>query len=288
MGYRSGQRRSQLSADPLGGTQERSAQPVVDRDRAARELAWFFALALGATALLHGAIALLGFRFSLSVESPALPLYLLGLAAPTAAAVVLSRPVARGRFIRSVLRPRAAAGVYVCALVAQPCILAVAWVLSHAGSKSAPLRFSISNAFAFLTLGQLWVVLGEELGWRGFALPRLEEVVSPRLATLVLALAWGVWHAPMFFVVGSLQAREPIWLFGLAIFAWSCIHTGLYHHGRPSVVPNLLFHGCANVALNLVEVPAHSQAALAAAYALFGLAAWCLLGRTRPVHAAAA
>jgi hypothetical protein len=261
---------------------------VVDHDRAARELAWFFALALGSTALLHGAIALLGFRFSLSAESPALPLYLLGLAGPTAAALVLSPPAGRGRFLRSVLCPRGSAGVYACALVAQPCILAVAWVLSHAGPESAPLRFSVSNAFAFLALGQLWVVLGEELGWRGFALPRLEQVLSPRSATLVLALAWGIWHAPMFFVVGSLQAREPIWLFGPAVFAWSCVHTALYHRSQPSVVPNLLFHGCANLALNLVEVPPQSQAALATAYAFLGLAAWFLLGRTRPVHAAAA
>jgi hypothetical protein len=78
---------------------------VVDRDRAARDLAWFFVLALGSTALLHGAIALLGFRFSLSAASPALPLYLLGLAGPTAASLVLSRPVGRGRFLASVLRP---------------------------------------------------------------------------------------------------------------------------------------------------------------------------------------
>jgi membrane protease YdiL (CAAX protease family) len=261
---------------------------VVDRDRAARELAWFFSLALGSAALLHGAIALLGFGFSLSAASPALPLYLLGLAGPAAAGLVLSGPVGRGCFLRSVLRPRGSAGVYACALVAQACILLVAWVLSHAGPASAPPWFSVSNSFAFLALGQLWVVLGEELGWRGFALPRLEQVLSPRSATLVLALAWAIWHAPMFFVVGSLQAREPIWLFGLAVFAWSCIHTQLYHRSRPSIVPNLLFHGCTNLTLNLVEVPAQSQTALAAAYALFGLAAWFLLGRTRPVHAAAA
>jgi membrane protease YdiL (CAAX protease family) len=147
---------------------------------------------------------------------------------------------------------------------------------------------SVSSSLAFLAVGQLWVVLGEELGWRGFALPRLEAVLSPRLATLVLALAWGIWHAPMFFVVGSLQAREPFWLFGVAVFAWSCVHTTLYHRARPSVVPNLLFHGWANLTLNVVEVPAESQSALAAAYALVGLAAWLLLGRARPGRPAAA
>ena len=259
---------------------------MVDRDPAARELGWFFAIALGSTALLHGSIALFGVRFSLSAESPALPLYLLGLASPTAAALVLSGS-GRGRFLRSVLRPRGSASVYGLALGAQPCILAVAWALSRAGPESAALRFSVSSAFALLALGQLWVVLGEELGWRGFALPRLERVLCARSATLVLALAWGAWHAPMFFVVGSLQAREPFWLFGAAVFAWACLHTAFYHRARPSVVPNLVFHGCANLTLNLIEVPAQSQGVLATVYALVGLAAWLLLGRTRPVEAAA-
>ena len=261
---------------------------MVDRDRVARELAWFFALALGSTALLHGAIALFGLRFSLSAESPALPLYLIGLAGPTAAALALAGPAGRRRFLRTALRPRGSRSVYGSALVAQPCILAVAWVFSHVCPGAAPLRFSASSGFAFLALGQLWVVLGEELGWRGFALPRLERVFSARSATLVLALAWGVWHAPMFFVAGSLQAREPVWLFGAAVFAWSCLHTAFYHRARPSVVPNLVFHGCANLTLNLVEVSAQSQGPLAAAYALVGLVAWLLLERARPADAAAA
>jgi len=132
------------------------------------------------------------------------------------------------------------------------------------------------------------VVLGEELGWRAFALPRPEQILSPRLATLVLALAWGVWHAPMFFVAGALQARDPVWLFALAILAWACIHTALYNHSRPSVVPNLVFHGCANLVLNLVVVSTHAQGELAAAYTLVGVAVWVILGRTQAVHAASA
>jgi len=92
----------------------------------------------------------------------------------------------------------------------------------------------------------------------------------------------------MLFVAGSFQAREPVWLFSAAIFAWSCVHTALYHRARPSVVPNLLFHACANLTLNVVEMPPGSQSALAAAYARFGLVAWLLLGHTRPIHAATA
>ena len=171
--------------------------------------------------------------------------------------------------------------MYGGAILAQSGALAAAWALLHVSGEPDLLRVSGSSAFPFLAIGQLWVVLGEELGWRAFALPRLEQVLSPRPATLVLALVWGIWHAPMFFVAGSLQARDPVWLFALAIFAWCCIHTALYHRARPSVVPNLVFHGCANLTLNLVVVPAHAQGDLVAAYALIGLGTWLLLGRTR-------
>src|SRR3546814_20952371 len=42
--------------------------------------------------------------------------------------------------------------------------------------------------------------LGEELGWRGFALPRLLELMDARRASLLLGLVWAVWHLPAFFL----------------------------------------------------------------------------------------
>jgi membrane protease YdiL (CAAX protease family) len=258
---------------------------VIDRGRPARELGWFFAGALGATAILHGSIALLGLPFTLSALSPALLLYLLGLAAPTAAALALSGRAGRARFLRNALRPRGSAGIYVAAGFGQAGVLALAWAGSRLTGERAAFDLSETSLLPLLAIGQLWVVLGEELGWRGFALPRLEELSSPRVATLVLGLAWGLWHAPMFFVPGSLQAREPVWSFALAIFCWSCIHTALHQRSRPSVVPNLVFHGCANLWSNLVVVPADGRGALAVTYAAAGIATWLFLGRPGPRRA---
>lgn len=257
-----------------------------DRSRAAWELTVFLLLALGATALLHGAIARLGLPFSLAPDSAALPLYLLGLATPAAAALVVTGRSRRRSFLRSILRPRGTPAVYAGALLMQPSILALAALLQSGREGYVSIGVSVSEDFLLFALGQLWVVMGEEVGWRGFALPRLEQLFPVRTATLVLAGAWGVWHAPMFGVTGSLQAREPIWFFGSAIFAWSCVHTALHQRTQPSIVPNLAFHAFANLTLHLVAVPAAARGALAAAYALVGVTVWLALGTPRREEAA--
>ena len=254
---------------------------MVDRGRTAREVLRFFAIVLGGTALLHGAIAAFGLPFSLSLNSPVLLLYLIGLATPAAAAIGLSGFPVVGSLLRSTLGP---ASFEVCgvALVAQAGLLTAAALIAYAMDPSELPRWSVAGDFALLALGQAWVVLGEELGWRGYALPRLLRLVSARAATLLLALAWGVWHAPMFFVFGSLQAREPAWLFAAAVFAWSCIHTALYLRARPSILPNLVFHASANLTLNLVVVPTSVQSTLACVYAFAGVAVWIRLNTPRP------
>lgn len=255
---------------------------MVDRERTVREVLRFFAIAFGATAVLHGAIAAFGLPFSVSLNSPVLLLYLLGLAAPAAAAIGLSGFSFVGSFLRSALGP---ASLAVCgvALVAQASMLAAAALIAYTAGDSELPRWSVASGFALLALGQVWVVLGEELGWRGYALPRLLGLVSARAATLLLALAWGVWHTPMFFVSGSLQAREPVWLFAAAVFAWACIHSALYLRARPSIVPNLLFHASANLSLNLVAVPASAQSTLAIVYVVAGVVVWLrLASASRP------
>jgi membrane protease YdiL (CAAX protease family) len=91
------------------------------------------------------------------------------------------------------------------------------------------------------------LVLGEELGWRGFALPRLIERFGIGRATLVLGLLWGFWHFPTFFLKGAPQSEVPIMAYLAYTTALAGAFTWIWLHTRGSVFIATLFHGAVNM-----------------------------------------
>jgi membrane protease YdiL (CAAX protease family) len=87
--------------------------------------------------------------------------------------------------------------------------------------------------------------IGEEPGWRGFALPRLLQRHSPTAGSLWLGLGWGLWHIPMFIVAG-LSAPVMIVSF-VNLLAGSFIFTWLFHHTRGSLLLAILLHAGAHL-----------------------------------------
>lgn len=98
-----------------------------------------------------------------------------------------------------------------------------------------------------LLIGQLLVVLGEEPGWRGFALPRLLERFDPIVATLILGVAWATWHLPLFLMPGTPQHGTPFLPFLVELVAWSAVMTLVVTRSQGSIVPAMLFHASANI-----------------------------------------
>jgi membrane protease YdiL (CAAX protease family) len=84
--------------------------------------------------------------------------------------------------------------------------------------------------------------LGEELGLRGFALPRLQENNSPFRASLIIGLLWGAWHLPV------LIGRDVVSVaaFGLLSFGLSFLFTYIFNGSGGSLIPVLLFHATQN------------------------------------------
>jgi membrane protease YdiL (CAAX protease family) len=110
----------------------------------------------------------------------------------------------------------------------------------------------------FLPLFLLFAVLGlfgEEPGWRGFALPRLQERHGPLLGSLILGLLHGIWHFPAFFVVGALAPFTlPAFVtFVIVAVAGTFFYTWIFNHTRGSILLAILTHAASNAASALVN-----------------------------------
>ncbi len=94
----------------------------------------------------------------------------------------------------------------------------------------------------------LWLLtfgFGEEIGWRGFALPRLQKTMSVSKATLVLGLFWILWHVPAFFYhetyLGMGWVVIPGMIFG--VLCGAVLFTWLYNGTGGSVLMVAIWHG---------------------------------------------
>lgn len=85
-------------------------------------------------------------------------------------------------------------------------------------------------------IGGAW----EEPGFRGFALGRLETLVGPMAAPLVLGVIWVMWHLPLF-MTGHILPTDV-----LMIMAASVVIAAVFHLGRESVLIAMLMHATNN------------------------------------------
>jgi uncharacterized protein len=132
----------------------------------------------------------------------------------------------------------------------------------------APLELLSFAAFLFL-LGPL----PEEIGWRGYALPSLLNKFDPLVATLVLGIAWCIWHVPLFFMTGYYEpfggAPDPL-LFFINILIISIFYTWIFLHTHGSILAAVLFHFSVNFTGELLPLFAEGELMRTAALALLG------------------
>jgi membrane protease YdiL (CAAX protease family) len=108
--------------------------------------------------------------------------------------------------------------------------------------------------FWILTFG-----LSEETGWRGFALPRLQQGRSALSATLILWVFWALWHLPLFFY---LYDAASIGGFLLGLLAGAVILTWLYNSTGGSILLVAVWHGTFNFVTGCVACKAGATAAI--------------------------
>ncbi len=134
--------------------------------------------------------------------------------------------------------------------------LAAALHIALGGSirPSPAARHALMTAANFFLVFLLGGPLGEELGWRGYALPSLQEGLDWRVASLVSGAVWGVWRLPLFFIVGTSQAHIPLALFLLRVAAMSVVFAWLVNRTAGSVVAALLLHTGINFWPSIIPV----------------------------------
>ena len=119
-----------------------------------------------------------------------------------------------------------------------------------------------STLVLFVVAGLFFLFAGgpffEEIGWRGFALPRLQRLHGPLFGTFILGTLWALWHLPLFLIPewdtphGSLI---DVALYVVSVVALSVILTWVFNNTKGSVLLAILAHGYINVsALSMYEL----------------------------------
>jgi membrane protease YdiL (CAAX protease family) len=90
--------------------------------------------------------------------------------------------------------------------------------------------------------------LGEEIGWRGFALPRLQKRRGAWVATLILGGLWALWHLPQFFYNYTWHLLGAV-AFVASTVSGAIVLTWLYNNTGGSVLVAALWHGAFNTAV---------------------------------------
>ena len=222
-------------------------------------LATFFGLAYGISWLLWAPLWLPAFGVD---GLPVLPFHhALGALGPIAAAFLVSATETGLAGTRDLLRRmglwRGRLVWVAVALLAPFALLALAvvgaWVfggesVSLAGFGSSR-EFPQFSALGFLAYNIVSFGYGEEVGWRGFALPRLQTRHSALVASLLLTLGWALWHTPLFFYRPGYTSMAPAdiagWFFSLLTGA--VLLTWLYNESRGSLLVVALFHAAVDV-----------------------------------------
>ena len=160
-----------------------------------------------------------------------------------------------GRLLHRIVLWRVGLGWYLFVLVGIPAIIVLSTVFLPGALASFQASAVPSTLFLYVVAGPVFLFIGgpvfEEIGWRGFALPRLQQLYGPLVGSIVLGALWGLWHLPLFLI--------PSWdtphgsLLDIALFVtWAMsttiVITWIFNNTKGSVLLAILAHGSINSA----------------------------------------
>ena len=242
--------------------------------------AWkFFLITFGISWLFWGCIILMGLEIS---QMPAPLLFAAGGVAPALAALMMvytsQGKNERADFWRRTYEIKRIGWPYLLtslltALLLTALAAAVDYLLGGSG-MGIEARF-LAGPFSFLSVAVFLFFFGplpEELGWRGYALGALQQRLTPLKSSLLLGMAWALWHLPLFFVRGSFQQSlltqpTPVILFPLNILSQTLLMTWVFNRTARSTLSAVLFHYAVNLTGEALVISARGEVILAGLWA---------------------
>lgn len=207
-------------------------------------------------------------------------LYLLGVFAPAIVAVLL----AGVEPLRGIARFDAGARWYLFAIGYLAAIKLTVAVLHRAVLGGWP-RFGDTPWYvmAGAILVSTPVQAGEEVGWRGYALPRLAARFGMARASLLLGVIWAAWHLPFFFIAGTDKYGQSIAVYFLQVIALSVAMAWLYARTGGSVLLTMLMHAAVNNTKDVVpSIGSPAVAWMTVALLWIGAAVFMRASASRP------
>ena len=126
--------------------------------------------------------------------------------------------------------------------------------LLHRMAMGAWPRFSVEALLVapFAIALSTPVQAGEEIGWRGYALPRLTERFGLARASLLLGVIWAVWHVPQFYIASGDSYHQSFIVWALQVVAMSVAFAWLYARTGGSLLLVMLLHAAINNTKDIV------------------------------------
>lgn len=106
------------------------------------------------------------------------------------------------------------------------------------------------NILCFFVYNLVFFGFGEELGWRGFALPRIQYKFNALASSIIITVFWALWHWPLFFYRPGYSSMDIFGIVGwvFSLLTGSILLTWLYNSSRASILICAIFHSTIDMA----------------------------------------
>lgn len=230
-----------------------------------RNLVFFFLLAFGLTWISSALFGIFDLKMPSSLTDPLILILLAGAFGPTLAAFIMTG-ITEGKLGVKALWRRfwnrnLSLKWLLVTLLFYDALRLVANLVARTIDGQAYPFVDLSNPFwtiiplflqSFILIG-----MGEEFGWRGYALPRFQAKWNALVSSIVLGLLWASWHIPAFFIPNLPLYQRNFWEWVPLILLSSVIYTWIFNNTKGSVLAAALIHASLNT--SVVVLPTYAS-----------------------------